>query len=67
MYGIKLVRRQAARGAVDYPQLKDDTVWDYRALGFFGLLAFICGAVAGLIGIAAAMVRELFLDCSSFV
>ena len=55
-YGLKLVKLQAQRVAVEYPYLPDDPIWDVAALRFYGCFTFVAGIVAGFIGIGGGMV-----------
>mmetsp|Transcript_35687 Transcript_35687/g.40694 ORF Transcript_35687/g.40694 Transcript_35687/m.40694 type:complete len:584 (+) Transcript_35687:74-1825(+) len=55
-YGIKIMRKQAARLKVQYPYLPEDPVWNAKSVRFFGVFTFIAGIIAGLIGIGGGMV-----------
>lgn len=55
-YGLKLVRHQNEKVAVDYPFLPHDVLWDYSKLRFYAFFTFLAGVVAGLIGIGGGMV-----------
>jgi uncharacterized membrane protein YfcA len=56
VFGWKLSRDEAARGAVAYPFLEDDPRWDRESLKAFGSATFGAGIVAGLIGVGGGMV-----------
>lgn len=56
VFGLKLVKRQAAKKAVQYPFLPNDVLWDNKKLRFYAFFTFIAGVVAGLIGIGGGMV-----------
>jgi len=55
-FGLKIVRKQAARLEVKYPYMPEDPVWNLKSLRFYGMFTFIAGIVAGLIGIGGGMV-----------
>mmetsp|Transcript_3857 Transcript_3857/g.5650 ORF Transcript_3857/g.5650 Transcript_3857/m.5650 type:complete len:565 (-) Transcript_3857:136-1830(-) len=56
VYGLKLLKRQNARAAVNYPYLPKDVLWDNKKLRFYSTFTFVAGIVAGLIGIGGGMV-----------
>jgi uncharacterized membrane protein YfcA len=55
-FGLKLVKHQKEKVAVDYPFLPNDVLWDYSKLRFYAFFTFLAGVVAGLIGIGGGMV-----------
>jgi len=60
-FGMKLVRDQADRIAVQYPFLPHDPVWNYQSLRFYCVAILSAGFVAGLSGLGGMVLGPVMM------